>query len=115
VAAAFLLEGLQALTPDRSANLVAALCGAGGVLAAALVAELRSATRPLAIISKNRKRSDRKRRIYPMHGKAQLLRCPDKRDGQSLHHRRGYCWFIACMAAARSGHASDRSGEWAQR
>src|SRR6516225_2243376 len=39
-AAAFLLEGLQALTPDRSANLVAALCSAGGVLAAALVAEL---------------------------------------------------------------------------
>jgi VanZ family protein len=40
MAAAFLLEGLQALTPDRTANLVAALCGAGGVLAAALVAEL---------------------------------------------------------------------------
>jgi VanZ family protein len=40
VAAAFLLEGLQALTPDRTANVVAALCGAGGVLAAALVAEL---------------------------------------------------------------------------
>jgi VanZ family protein len=40
MAAAFLLEGLQALTPDRSANLVAALCGAGGVLAAALVAEI---------------------------------------------------------------------------
>jgi VanZ family protein len=40
MAAAFLLEGLQALTPDRSANLVAALCGAGGALAAALVAEL---------------------------------------------------------------------------
>jgi len=40
VAAAFLLEGLQAFTPDRSANLEAALCGAGGVLAAALVAEL---------------------------------------------------------------------------
>jgi VanZ family protein len=40
VAAAFLLEGLQAFTPDRTANLVAALCGAGGVLAAALVAEL---------------------------------------------------------------------------
>jgi hypothetical protein len=35
MAAAFLLEGLHALTPDRSANLVAALCGAGGVLAAA--------------------------------------------------------------------------------
>jgi VanZ family protein len=40
MAAAFLLEGLQAFTPDRSANLVAALCSAGGVLAAALVAEL---------------------------------------------------------------------------
>jgi VanZ family protein len=40
VAAAFLLEGLQAFTPDRTANLVAALCGAGGVLTAALVAEL---------------------------------------------------------------------------
>ena len=40
IAAAFLLEGLQALTPDRSANLVAALCGSGGVLAAALLAEL---------------------------------------------------------------------------
>jgi VanZ family protein len=40
VAAAFLLEGLQAFTPDRTANLEAALCGAGGVLAAALVVEL---------------------------------------------------------------------------
>ena len=40
VAAAFLLEGLQAFTPDRTANLVATLCGAGGVLAAALLAEL---------------------------------------------------------------------------
>ena len=40
MAAAFLLEGLQALTPDRTANLVAALCGAGGVLAAALAAEV---------------------------------------------------------------------------
>ena len=35
-----LLEGLQAFTPDRSANLLAALSGAGGALAAALVAEL---------------------------------------------------------------------------
>ena len=35
-----LLEGLQAFTPDRTPNLVAALCGAGGVLAAALLAEL---------------------------------------------------------------------------
>jgi VanZ family protein len=40
IAAAFLLEGLQGLTPDRSANLVAALWGSGGVLAAALLAEL---------------------------------------------------------------------------
>jgi VanZ family protein len=40
VAAAFLLEGLQAFTPDRTANLVAALCGAGGVLTAVLIAEL---------------------------------------------------------------------------
>ena len=40
LAAAFLLEGLQALTPDRSANLEAALWGAGGALVAALVAEL---------------------------------------------------------------------------
>jgi len=39
-AIAALLEGLQALTPDRSANLEAALCGAGGALAAALVAWL---------------------------------------------------------------------------
>jgi VanZ family protein len=35
-----LLEGLQAFTPDRTANLEAALCGAGGALAAALVAEI---------------------------------------------------------------------------
>ncbi len=40
VAAAFLLEGLQAFSPGRSANLVAALCSAGGVLAAALLAAL---------------------------------------------------------------------------
>jgi VanZ family protein len=40
MAAAFVLEGLQALTPDRTSNLVAALCGAGGVLAAAVVAEV---------------------------------------------------------------------------
>jgi VanZ family protein len=38
--AAFLLEGLQAFTPDRTANFVAGLCGAGGVLAAALIAEV---------------------------------------------------------------------------
>lgn len=35
-----LLEGLQAFTPDRSANVLAALSGAGGALAAALLAEL---------------------------------------------------------------------------
>jgi VanZ family protein len=40
MAIAALLEGLQALTPDRSANLEAALCGAGGALAAAVIAEL---------------------------------------------------------------------------
>ena len=40
MAVAALLEGLQALTPDRSANLEAALWGAGGTMAAALVAEL---------------------------------------------------------------------------
>ena len=37
---AALLEGLQGLTPDRSPNLMAAFYGAGGVLAAALLAEL---------------------------------------------------------------------------
>jgi VanZ family protein len=36
---AALLEGLQALTPDRSANLLAACYGAGGALAAAMFAE----------------------------------------------------------------------------
>ena len=35
-----LLEGLQGLTPDRHPNLLAALCGAVGTLAAALLAEL---------------------------------------------------------------------------
>ena len=40
MAVAASLEGLQALTPDRSANLEAALWGAGGALAAALVAQL---------------------------------------------------------------------------
>jgi len=40
MAAAMLLEGLQAFTPDRSANLEAALWGAGGALAAALLSEL---------------------------------------------------------------------------
>jgi VanZ family protein len=37
---AVLLEGLQALTPDRHPNLIAALCGAGGVVVAALLAEI---------------------------------------------------------------------------
>jgi VanZ family protein len=37
---AMLLEGLQALTPDRTPNLMAAIYGAGGVLAAALLVEL---------------------------------------------------------------------------
>src|SRR5215470_8635746 len=40
MAVAALLEALQALTPDRSANLEAALLGAAGALAAAFVAEL---------------------------------------------------------------------------
>ena len=39
MAFAVLLEGLQAFTPDRSSNLLAALYGAGGVLAAAVLAE----------------------------------------------------------------------------
>ena len=49
MAAAFLLEGLQAFTPDRTANFVAGLCGASGVLAAALLAEffIRAVRRPL--------------------------------------------------------------------
>jgi VanZ family protein len=37
---AALLEGLQALTPDRTPNLLAVFCGAAGALAAALLAEL---------------------------------------------------------------------------
>jgi hypothetical protein len=40
MAFAVLLEGLQAFTPDRSSNILAAFYGAGGVLAAALLAEL---------------------------------------------------------------------------
>jgi hypothetical protein len=40
MASGALLEGLQAFTPDRTANLVAALCGAGGAMVAALLAEL---------------------------------------------------------------------------
>ncbi len=35
-----ILESLQAFTPDRSSNLVAAFCGAAGALAAALLADL---------------------------------------------------------------------------
>jgi len=35
-----LLEGLQAFTPDRSANVLAALSGAAGALVAAVLAEL---------------------------------------------------------------------------
>jgi VanZ family protein len=40
MAVSALLEGLQAFTPDRTANLLAALYGAGGALVAALLAEL---------------------------------------------------------------------------
>jgi hypothetical protein len=40
MAVAALLEGLQAFTPDRMPHLPAALYGAGGALAAALIAEL---------------------------------------------------------------------------
>ena len=40
IAIAALLEGLQVFAPDRSSNLVAAIWGAGGALAAALLAEL---------------------------------------------------------------------------
>jgi VanZ family protein len=40
MAVAALLEGLQIFTQDRSSNLEAAICGAGGALAAAMLAEL---------------------------------------------------------------------------
>jgi hypothetical protein len=40
MAASALLEWLQGFTPDRTPNLEAALYGAGGALAAALLAEL---------------------------------------------------------------------------
>jgi VanZ family protein len=40
MAAALLLEGLQAFTPDRSSNFEAALYGVAGAAAAALLAEL---------------------------------------------------------------------------
>jgi VanZ family protein len=55
--AAFLLEGLQAFTPDRTANFVAGLCGAGGVLAAALIIEavIRARKWPFNARSANRK------------------------------------------------------------
>jgi len=40
MAASPLVEALQAFTPDRHANFLAGLCGAGGALAAALLVEL---------------------------------------------------------------------------
>jgi VanZ family protein len=40
MAASPLVEALQAFTPDRHANFLAGLCGAGGALAASLVVEL---------------------------------------------------------------------------
>ncbi len=40
MASAMLLEALQALTPDRSCDLHAALYGAGGALSAGLLADL---------------------------------------------------------------------------
>ena len=40
IVGSFLLEALQALTPDRNPNFIAALCGSAGVLVAALLAEL---------------------------------------------------------------------------
>ena len=40
VVVAGLLEGLQALTPHRDPNLIAALCSVSGVLLAAVLAEL---------------------------------------------------------------------------
>ncbi len=54
MAAAVLLEALQALTPYRSANVVAAFCSAGGAMAAALLAELiiRVWSRPRTYIEK---------------------------------------------------------------
>jgi VanZ family protein len=45
VAFAVLLEALQSLTPDRIPNFMAALYGAGGVLVAALFADLFIRTR----------------------------------------------------------------------
>jgi len=51
MAVAALLEALQALTPDRSANFVAACCGAGGALAAAMLWEfiIRTRRRPTGL------------------------------------------------------------------
>ena len=40
VGASALLEGLQRFTIDRSPSILAAFCGAGGALAASLLAEL---------------------------------------------------------------------------
>jgi VanZ family protein len=51
MAVAALLESLQALTPDRSANLEAALWGAGGALTAALVAELFTQRHLVAVLT----------------------------------------------------------------
>jgi VanZ family protein len=45
VVMAGVLEGLQAFTPDREPNVIAVVCGAGGVLTAALLAELWIRTR----------------------------------------------------------------------
>lgn len=45
MAGAALLEGVQGLTPDRVPNLLAAFLSAGGVLAAAALAEVLVRTR----------------------------------------------------------------------
>jgi VanZ family protein len=50
-----LLEGLQAFTPTRHPNLVAALCGAGGALAAALLVEILKRARGLLQARRDRK------------------------------------------------------------
>ena len=49
-----LLEGLQALTPDRTANLLAAFYGAVGVLVAALTADLTLDAKPTKRIGHRR-------------------------------------------------------------
>jgi len=61
MAFAVLLEGLQAFTPDRSSNLLAALYGAGGVLAAALLA--RSSSEYGGDVQGRRKLAERPRAI----------------------------------------------------